>query len=368
MSSEATAPDTGKVGQGRAAVALIVLACICSVLALTLTWIRNETLDTDRYVETVAPLADNPAIQNAVSDAVTAELVRTVNPEQLIRQSLPEQAAPLAGPLSGAVSGFVRTAVGKLVDSPAFATLWKAISRESHAQMVAVLTGKRTALNRLAAEGQVKLDLTPIVGPAKAFLERQGIKAAGTTATPSVVVFDLSALRTAQDAVRALKGLTLLFTILAPLLFLLAIVLSRDRRRSLITAGISLAGSMAALGVLIAIGRSLYLDSLAANVPNAAAAAFFDTIVRFFGLGIRLTAVAGLVVALAAWWSGPGRRAAADLDGEGLPAVARVAVIAVGAVLLLSLDHPSAIAIVVIVALVAVIAAAIGPVLRRRPG
>ena len=239
------------------------------------------------------------------------------------------------------------------------------ISRESHKQMVAVLTGERTVVNRLASEGQIRLDLDPIVGPAKLFLERQGIETSTPAASPSVVVFDLSAIKSAQDAVRVLKGFTLIFLVLAPLLFLLAIVASRDRRRTLIVAGLSLAGAMATLGILVAIGRWFYLDSLAATVPRDAAAAFFDTIVRFLGTGARLTALAGLVVALAAWWSGPGRTAAAELDGDGLPAVLRVAIIGIGAAVLLSLRHPSAVAIVLLVALTAALAFAVGPATRR---
>lgn len=355
----------GKRGQGKVAVALIALACICSVLALILTWVRNETLDTNRYVETVAPLAKDKAIQTAVTNAVTAELVKAVKPEQLIEQSLPPAAAQLAGPLSQAVTGFVRTGIGRLVASPGFATVWETISRESHEQVVAVLTGKRTAVNRLATAGEVRLDLDPIVGPAKLFLERQGIKTSNPTSSPSVVILDLSTIKTAQDAVRVLKGFTIIFTILAPLLFLLAIGSSRDRRRSLIVAGLSLAGAMAALGILIAVGRWFYLDSLGPNVSSEAAAAFFDTIIRFLGMGARIVAIVGLLVALAAWWSGPGRKAAADLDGEGLPSVLRVAVIGLGAAVLLMLDHPTAIAILLVVVLTAALAYAVGPLTRR---
>ncbi len=35
---------------------------------------KNLVTDTDRYVETVAPLANDPAIQSAIADKITAEV------------------------------------------------------------------------------------------------------------------------------------------------------------------------------------------------------------------------------------------------------------------------------------------------------
>jgi len=364
MSSSQSPAQNTPVKPGKAAVGLLVLACLFSVLALTFTWVRNQSLNTDRYVQTVAPLATNPAIRSAVTDAVSKQIVTAVNPEQLIQQSLPPKAAPLAGPLAEAVKGFVHTLVGKLVSSKQFEQLWAGISRESHAQLVAVLTGKRTALNALAAKGQIKLDLSAVVGPAKAFLKSRNVDTTQLDAAPSLVIFDLSALQQAQEGVKALKGLTLLFTILAPLCFLGAVAASRSRRRTIIVAGLSLAGSMAVLGILLSIGRYFYLDSLSASVPKDAAAAFFDTLIRYFGTGIKLTALVGLVVALSAWWSGPGRKAAGSLSGEGLVPVLRVAVIGIGAIVLLTVSHPSAFAILLGVALIALLAVAIGPVIN----
>lgn len=51
---------------------LIVIGCILAPLAGVAVWAKNQVTDTDRYVATVAPLASDPAIQNAVADKVTA--------------------------------------------------------------------------------------------------------------------------------------------------------------------------------------------------------------------------------------------------------------------------------------------------------
>ena len=42
-----------------------MLACILAVVSVLVVFARNEVLNTDAYVSTVAPLASNPAIQAA---------------------------------------------------------------------------------------------------------------------------------------------------------------------------------------------------------------------------------------------------------------------------------------------------------------
>ena len=48
----------------------------------------------------------------------------------------------LTGPLANGVQSFVRTQVGKVVQSQAFADAWVAANRTAHEQMVKALTGE----------------------------------------------------------------------------------------------------------------------------------------------------------------------------------------------------------------------------------
>ena len=358
------APSTASK-QSKWVVSIVVAACVCSILAVTFTWVQNQVLDTNKYVATVAPLAQNKAVQSAITDAVTARLVAATNPKKVIGDALPPKAAPLAGPLSEAITGFVHNQIARLLSTKQFASLWEIISRNSHEQMVAALTGKRTVLNQLAAKGEIKLDLKPIIGPAGAFLKSAGFKVEQPPQSPTLIVFDLSSLQSAQSGIKALKGLTLIFIILAPLLFALAILLSKVRRRTVITVGLSLAGSMVLVGLLLALGEWFYLDGLPANVPQDAAQAFFDTIVRYFARGLRIIAVIGLLVAFSAWWSGNGKAAFADLKGDGLLAVSRVAIVGIGASLLLVLSHPTPLTFLLIIVATAALTWLAGVLARR---
>src|SRR5262245_776523 len=53
---------------------LIVIGCVLAPLSVAAVWTRNQVTNTDRYVATVTPLANDPAIQNAITDQITAQV------------------------------------------------------------------------------------------------------------------------------------------------------------------------------------------------------------------------------------------------------------------------------------------------------
>ena len=156
LRAEASGAAGGR-GGGRArrrarwtvAVALVVLASLLAPVTLVARYARDELLDTDKYVATVAPLAEDPALQAAVTDIVTTRLMDRLDVEDLARQALDaltEQGAPdavtaLAVPLADQVEGFVRTQVARFLATQAFADLWEQANRAAHTQLDAALTG-----------------------------------------------------------------------------------------------------------------------------------------------------------------------------------------------------------------------------------
>jgi hypothetical protein len=86
--------------------------------------------------------------------------------------------------------------------------------------------------------------------------------------------------------------------------------LSGNRRRTLLRWGIGTAFAVLLVGAGITVGRSFYLDAVTSpRLPEATAAAVFDTLVRFLRYGVRLIIALGLIVAFGAWVSGPSRAA-----------------------------------------------------------
>ncbi|MER6218388.1 hypothetical protein ABT213_30635 [Streptomyces sp. NPDC001674] len=54
---------------------LVFVASVLALLAVVAVWANSFIRDTDRYVATVAPLASNPDIQQAVTNRVTTAVL-----------------------------------------------------------------------------------------------------------------------------------------------------------------------------------------------------------------------------------------------------------------------------------------------------
>jgi hypothetical protein len=134
---------------------LIVLGCVLAPLAGVAMWARNQVTNTDRYLATVAPLASDPAIQNAIADQITAQVFTYIDVQGLTvqavdalaeRRDLPPELVTrlqaLSVPIANGVQSFTRTQVGKVVQSPAFADAWLQANRLAHEELVKALTGE----------------------------------------------------------------------------------------------------------------------------------------------------------------------------------------------------------------------------------
>ena len=72
---------------------LVVLGCIFVPLSVLSVWMKTTLLDTNNYVATVAPLADNSSVQNAIADRVTNTLIVNNSVDQRIVDRLPKPGA-----------------------------------------------------------------------------------------------------------------------------------------------------------------------------------------------------------------------------------------------------------------------------------
>jgi hypothetical protein len=297
---------------------LIVTGCILAPLAGVAVWSKNLITNTDRYVTTVAPLARDPAIQAAVADKITAEIFARLDVSGITNQAvdaLAERGLPplvatqlhaLSGPLSDGVQSFVRTEVGKVVASDAFADAWVTANRSAHTALVAALTGQ-TGEGITIANGTVSINLGPFIEVVKQRLVDRGFDLASRIPdiNPSFTVLQSDAITKAQGAFSLLTAIGNWSPVVVLVLLALGVYVAKDHRRALMGSGLGLAAGMLALGVGILVLRALYLDTRPAGVLTYdAAAAFYDTLVRFLRLGLRTVLVFGLVIALAGFFTG----------------------------------------------------------------
>jgi hypothetical protein len=296
-------------------VALLVIACVLAPIAGTAIWVNNQVTQTDRYLRTVKPLAADPHIQAAIADNVTRTLFANVDVAARAKQALPPRADFLAPAIATGLHTFVHNTTMRFLASDTFQKLWVELNRRAHRQLVKVLTGKGGRLVQ-TKNGQVVVNLAPALARVEQRLHDRGIdifdKIPPEAIRSSFVILDSKQLKQGQRGVRLLKTLAIALPLLVLALFAAAIALSQRRRRTLLQAALGLAASMAVLGALLTIGRSIYLDQIAGpNLPRDAATAFYEVLVHYLRLGLRIVAGVALLVAAGAWLTGPYKSAVA---------------------------------------------------------
>jgi hypothetical protein len=299
---------------------LIVAGCVLAPLSVVAVWTANQVSDTSRYVANVEPLIKDPAIQNALTDKITNEIVTRINVPALTDQAaaaLAQQGLSristllrgVSGSLASGVQGFVHSRIHKIITGPRMANAWTQVNRVASQQLIAVLSGRATSGSGAVgvSNGQVTLDLAPLIAVAKQDLVARGLTIAGKIPIVHVTfaLFPSKNLAKAQKAYRLINDLKIVLPIVTLVLLGLGVLTARRRRRALIGAGLGLAASMLVLGAALLIARGAYLNSVPASASADAAAAAFDILVRFIKTALRALLVAGLVVAAGAFLTGP---------------------------------------------------------------
>jgi hypothetical protein len=297
---------------------LIVIGCILAPISVVAVWTKNLVTNTDRYVATVAPLASDPAIQSAIADKITAEIFMHLDVAGITNQAvdaLAERGLPplvatqlhgLSEPLASGVQGFVRTEVGKVLASDAFADAWLTANRAAHQALVAALTGQ-TREGVTIENDTVSINLGPLIQEVKQRLIDRGFELASRipNVNPSFVLVQSDYIARARGAFNLLNAIGIWLPVVALILLAAGIYVAKDHRRALVGVGLGLAGGMVALALALVFFRTIYLNELPLGVlTRDAAAAFFDTLVRFLRLGLRTVLVFGLVIALAGFFTG----------------------------------------------------------------
>jgi len=287
---------------------LIVLACLLAILSVVVVYARNELLNTDTFVATVAPLAKDKAIQTVVATKVSDNLVGRTNVEQRVKNALPEKAGFLANPITDAVHTATYQITLKLVQSPRFQTLWEESVRRSHAQVDNLLLGNKVGALQ-STNGQVTVDLTQVENAAKQQLSAHGLsvfnKIPNYNGAP-LVLFQSDQLAKLQRWIKFLNHLALVLPIVSILMFAGAVLLARDRRRGLVHAASGLAVSMALLLIAANVGRNQYLSSLNVHQSKEATAAVIDTVDAALLDSVRWILAIAAIVAIVAFVVGLG--------------------------------------------------------------
>jgi hypothetical protein len=269
--------------RGVVAVALVVVTSILFTVSVTAVWARRNALNTDRWVRTVGPIAEEPAVQQALGRYITDQAMTAIDPEELFESALPERGQILAAPLTSALQGFVNDQVDSFLASETFQRLWVQINERAHQRVVQVLEGDLPP--SLQVQGNdVVLNVVPLLNQVLARLGEQSPEIFGRTVDlPTVTVdeipeeavqkvesalgrdlpdnfgqftvFDASRLQQVQDTVTLFNKLVVAAVILAVVLIALTLWVSPRRRRTLLQLMVGIA-----LGIVLVRRLGLRLE------------------------------------------------------------------------------------------------------------
>ena len=291
---------------------LLVVGMLLTPVSIVALWLNNQVTDSGRYVQNVKPLSSNAAIQSYVSDNITTELFARVDISKYVKEALPDRAQVLAGPLTTALQSFVREATLRIIQTDQFQKLWVQANRVAHAQLVDVLTGKETAGVSTTRNGEVQIDLSSVAKLVSDQLQSTGIdlfaRIPASDIGGKITLFQSNDLYKARRAVSILNTLAYVLPFVVFGAFGGAIYLSRSRRRGFVLAAAAFTIGALLLAIFLFVARGLYLDAATnKDFPFDAAAAVYDTLVRFLDTAVRAVLTFSIVVLITVFFAGPSR-------------------------------------------------------------
>ena len=292
------------------AVALLVVGSMLLPVSVLTIWTRNMLLDTDRYVQTVEPLASDPTVQAAVSSRISAKVAELVDVKSLAEDTLPDRAQILAAPIAAGANNLINQATTRVVESDQFQKAWVEANRVGHDGLVAAITGRNGEI--ISTEnGKVVLKLGGVVKEVLDRVDQQfGLDIASKVPADKLnvdfVLVDSKQLADVQSAVRLLEKLAWASIILAIGFLVASVLVMPDRRKGILRVGVGIALGMLALKLGISLGRELFLTNLPSGVQRPdVMAILFDTLTRFVVQAIRAIFAVGVVLLVGAWLAGP---------------------------------------------------------------
>jgi len=370
---------------------LLVVGTISLLVANITVFFKRTLVDTESFVNTLQPLAENQEIVDALSSEIAAAIVSAIDARKLVADALPEEAQPLVGPITSGVEGFIGQTTRQVIASDAFAQIWEEALRLVHETATDIVSGGGDLIRTKG--GEVQLDLSKVVGAVTDRLANAGLDLDVDPDLGVINLYSSDQLAQLQDGIRLFDKAAVVMWVLTVVALVGAVVASVRRRRTVLVLGVAVAGvalvTLAALDFL----RSEIVDRISQEQPRAAVAAAYDTVLRGFKTQSNVLVLLGLLLAVGAWVVGPARlairirtfvqeqvrgRGAATAPSSGaLGAVRRTladhrgafdagAVIA-GLVILVLWDRPTVLVLLIVALLVIVAVAAVEFFADRRP-
>jgi hypothetical protein len=304
-------------GHPRTVAALLVVATLIAFLAIFSIWVNRQALNTDNWVSTSDKLLQNQEVKTQLSNYLADELFANVDVQAELEKTFPPRLAPLAGPAAGALHQLAPKVAERTLETSQAESAWSTANRGAHETLLKILNDEGSAVS--TSGGEVTLDL-------KALLSESGGQLGGKLASKvppdagQLTILKSDQLSMAQDISSGVRHLPIVLTLLALLLYGLAIYLAGPRRRQALRSvgfGFIVAGVLSLL--LRGVAGNTVVDALAGNEAVKPAVEAVWSIGTALLVTVAVSAITfGILVVIAAWLAGP-TRIASSLRREAAP-------------------------------------------------
>jgi hypothetical protein len=312
---------------------LVVLSCLGVVAGVVSWWTHETLLKTDRFMAVVGPLGQDPAVQQMIADKATEQIFTGLQVESRVKDALPDKLGILAAPISKAVRDFTQARMEKFTQSEEFQTLWTKGIGTAHQGAVRLIRDE--APNVSVVNGEVRLNLMPFIAkgleqvaqgaadlfglnvdiqlpeiaanedPSAARLllqQRLGLSLPDDFGT--IPLMSESQLTSVQTSVKMFDRLVVALILFTLIFFVLSIVLSLNRRRTLIELGLGIAAAFLIARAATRRIEAMIVDSITdPNTRGAAKAGITTVLGNLRTIGLWILAI-GIIVAVAAYLVG----------------------------------------------------------------
>jgi hypothetical protein len=234
-----------------------------------------------------------------------------------LEKTLPPRLAPLAGPAAGALHQLAPQVAQRALGTPQFESLWSDANRAAHETLLKIVDGGGSTVSTNG--GEVTLDLSSL-------LSQIGGQLGGNLASKvppnagKLTILKSGQLSTAQDITSLIRRLPIVLTLLALLLYGLAVYLAGPRRRGALRSvgfGFLVAGVLTL--VLRHFGGTAVTGALASSDSVKPAVDAVWSIGTSLLVTVAVSAITfGILLIIGAWLVGP-TRLATTLRREAAP-------------------------------------------------
>jgi hypothetical protein len=312
---------------------LFVLGTIVGIVAVLAVWANRQALNTDNWTNTSSQILADQHVQSALAAYSVNQLFSSGVVEAQVKSALPTRIDGLAGPITGGLRQLAGDLAPKVLASPQAQEAFKTANHAAHQTFMKIIEGGGPAvstnggvvtLNVRALVDQLAatLGVQEQVAAARSKLQQnagtiQGAASKAGVTLPAnsgeIVIMRSSQLKTVQDIAAAIKGLAIVLPLLTFALFILAVWLSKGRRRP----ALRMTGwCFVLIGMVVLLVRRVlgnYIVNSLVKVPeNKTAVHDVWTIATSMLYDIAVVLVVfGLVLVAAAWLAGDTRPATA---------------------------------------------------------